>query len=1101
MAPRNCKIISISIVLGILAWLSNALIDFYLNPNLPGLRNFFFDLPDHELYGRLLLLLCVSVTVAIALKTSCQHRKTKEALFEGQRLLENIFNSSQEGLIIKDRDLTILRFNPTAARWYDYAMPLLGRKCYEALRGREAICPGCPSQQALELGEPVQAILPKPGPGGREVGWLELYAAPVVDPATGEVSGVIESIRDITGHKEAEEALRRERDFSIAVLDTISSLVVVLDGEGRILRFNRACEKTTGYTADEIRGRYLWDLLLAPEELEGVKAVFQQLLSGHIPNEYENFWVAKGGRRRLISWSNTVLLDQQGQVEYVIATGIDITERRQAEEALREREGLYRLLVNNIPAVVFKGYLDWSIEFVDDKIEALTGYSKVEFNSGRLKWCDMILPEDFQGAQEVFRHALRTSKFYVREYRIRTRDGGIRWIQSRGQILCDLQKELEYVYGVFFDITEHKEAEEALRKSQAGLAEAQRLAQLGSWEWQIPSNEVLWSDEVYHVLGLNPGENKPSFEAYLKAVHPGDRALARRAFSDVLYHDRPYRIRHRIIKADGSERFVYAQGEIFYDDSGQPLRMMGTIQDITERKRYEEALTESERRYRLLAENVTDVIWTMDLQLNFTFVSPSIKWLSGYEARDYIKLPLERILAPASQEVVRNKLQEELSKAEDSRDPARAVTLELELFRQDGSTVWAEVKASLLRDDQGHPVGLLGVSRDITARRKLEAQLQQAQKMEVVGRLAGGVAHDFNNLLTAILGYTGLLLAGLNEGDPSYQELMEIRKAGERAGLLIRQLLAFSRRQVLRPISLDLNQVIENLAKMLKRVIGEDIQLEINYGADLGQVMADPGQIEQVVLNLTVNARDAMPRGGKLTVRTANVELDETYARSHAQVQPGPYVVLAVTDTGSGMDTATRDRIFEPFFTTKEMGKGTGLGLSTVYGIVHQSGGHIWVYSEPGLGATFKVYLPRVVAGAETALSEEGAEVSLQGQETILLVEDDDVVREITGRILRRSGYQVLEAREGNEALEISQSHQGPIHLVLSDLVMPGINGRELVLQIASQHPGIKVALMSGYAEEGIIDREILGTGIGFIEKPFEARVLLRKVWELLHTS
>ena len=527
----------------------------------------------------------------------------------------------------------------------------------------------------------------------------------------------------------------------------------------------------------------------------------------------------------------------------------------------------------------------------------------------------------------------------------------------------------------------------------------------------------------------------------------------------------------------------------------------GVFFNITEHKQAEEALAESERRYRLLAEHVTDVIWTMDLQMNLTFVSPSIRWLTGYDARECLGFSLERMLTPASHELARNKLQAELALEEDFRDPGRSVTLELELVRQDGATVWAEVKASLLRDDQGRPVGLLGVTRDVSIRRKLEAQLQQAQKMEVVGRLAGGVAHDFNNLLTAILGYSEIILANLDVRDPTHQDATEIKKAGERAALLTRQLLAFSRRQALQPKSLHLNRVLENLAKMLHRVIGEDIQLEISYGPDLGWVTADPAQIEQVILNLTVNARDAMPRGGKLIIQTATVELDEAYTQDHAAVRPGRYVLLAVTDTGYGMDAATRSHIFEPFFTTKEMGKGTGLGLSMVYGIVLQSNGHIWVYSEPGQGSTFKIYLPRVAAEAASALPGRVPAATPQGHETILLVEDDDGVRQIASRILRRSGYQVLEAREGGQALQICGEHRGDIHLVLTDLVMPGINGRDLVLRLASLRPGIKVVLMSGYAEDYVFDQDGLDQDLGFIQKPFEAQVLTRKIWELLHSA
>jgi two-component system cell cycle sensor histidine kinase/response regulator CckA len=974
MLKDNHKIILAAGLVGLFSWVFDTLLDCLFHPSLPFLICLVHDVSFPEFVERVFMVFSITVLVLLWLRSASIHRKTREALWEGEHLLEGISNSIQEGLIVKDRDFKIIRVNPVVARWYDYAMPLVGRKCYEALKGRLFPCTDCPAVKAMETGAAAHEIVPKPGPGGQETGWLELHAYPLVDPATGEVGGVVEFARDIT--------------------------------------------------------------------LE-----------------------------------------------------------RQTEAVLQESETKYRLLVSHIPAVVFKGYLDWSIDFIDDKIEELTGYTKEDFNSRRMKWRDLILPEDLEGAQQVFLQALKTTQSYVREYRIRHKDGRIIWIQARGQILCDLQGKVEYVYGVFFDITEHKEAEAALRRSRASLAEAQSLAHLGNWEWLIQNNEVLWSDEVYRILGLTPGEVAPSFEAYLQAVHPDDQALAKEAVSNALYHDQPYHIMHRVIKPDGAERFIYAQAEVFFDAAGQPVRMVGTVQDITERRLAQAALAESERRYRLLAEHVTDVIWTMDLELKSTFVSPAIKWLTGYEARDYLKLPFERMLTPASQEIARHKLQEELARAEYSGDPARSATLELEMLRQDGSTVWAEIKASILRDDQGRPVGLLGVSRDITARRNLEAQLRQAQKMEVVGRLAGGVAHDFNNLLTAILGYSELMLADLDIRDPAYQNVTEIKKAGERAAMLTRQLLAFSRRQVLQPKPLHLNQVIENLGKMLKRVIGEDIRLEIICAADLGWVLADPGQLEQVILNLTVNARDAMPRGGGLTISTANVELDGDYAEGHAQVQPGHYVQLTVSDSGCGMDAATRDHIFEPFFTTKEVGQGTGLGLSTVYGIVRQSGGHIWVYSEPGQGTTFKIYLPKVAAETESALPGPETAALRSGNETILLVEDDDGVREIAGRILRQSGYQILPARDGHEALQVCQEFQGTIHLVLSDLVMPGLNGHELMLRLASLRPGIKVAFMSGYAADGILDRDLFGTGVAFIQKPFEARALTTKIWELLHAA
>jgi diguanylate cyclase (GGDEF)-like protein len=387
------------------------------------------------------------------------------------------------------------------------------------------------------------------------------------------------------------------------------------------------------------------------------------------------------------------------------------------------------------------------------------------------------------------------------------------------------------------------------------------------------------------------------------------------------------------------------------------------------------------------------------------------------------------------------------------------------------------------------------------ALRQSEEQLRQSQKMEAVGRLAGGVAHDFNNLLTAITGYSQLALNGLGDRDPVRKDIEEIRKAADRAASLTHQLLAFSRRQVLEPKVLDLNAVVADMETMLRRLIGEDIDLISILDPAAGQVTADPGQLEQVLLNLAVNARDAMPQGGKLVIETANAELDEAYAARHVAVRPGPYVMLAVSDTGHGMDAETRARVFEPFFTTKEPGKGTGLGLSTVYGIVKQSGGHIWVYSEPEHGTTFKIYLPRVEDAAETPVPHAQPLTPAGGAETILLVEDDGGVRSLARRVLESKGYRVLEARQGDEALAISAWYDGPIALMLTDLVMPGKGGRELARCFASVRPDMRVLYMSGYTDNAIFQQQVFDPGTAFLSKPFTPDELARKVREVLDTA
>jgi signal transduction histidine kinase/ActR/RegA family two-component response regulator len=394
----------------------------------------------------------------------------------------------------------------------------------------------------------------------------------------------------------------------------------------------------------------------------------------------------------------------------------------------------------------------------------------------------------------------------------------------------------------------------------------------------------------------------------------------------------------------------------------------------------------------------------------------------------------------------------------------------------------------------------LVVGRDVTERLRLEEQLRQSQKMEAIGRLAGGVAHDFNNVLSVILSYGDMLLADMKPGDPMHDDILEIRKAGKRAADLTRQLLMFSRQQVLEPKVLDMNEVLTSMNKMLQRILGADVDLVSLPAQSLGTVRADPSSVEQVIMNLVVNARDAMPTGGQLTMETGNVVLDEAYAKAHIDVKPGPHVMLAVTDTGTGIDSVTLSRIFEPFFTTKEKGKGTGLGLSTVFGIVQQSGGSVWVYSEMGKGTTFKVYLPRVDAAVETVRATD-APATLRGSETILLVEDDDQVRAVARGILLKNGYHVIEARNAGEALLHSEKHPGTIHLLLSDVVMPQMSGPELAKRLATARPDMRVLCMSGYTDDSIVRHGVLEAHIAFLQKPITPDMLTTKVREVLRSK
>jgi two-component system cell cycle sensor histidine kinase/response regulator CckA len=518
------------------------------------------------------------------------------------------------------------------------------------------------------------------------------------------------------------------------------------------------------------------------------------------------------------------------------------------------------------------------------------------------------------------------------------------------------------------------------------------------------------------------------------------------------------------------------------------------VTDISERKRDENALRASEGQYRALFEQSPLPKFLYDYEtLRFLAVNEAAIRHYGYSRDEFLGMTLEDIWR-----------QEDVPGFVASLGATEPGTTHLGLRRhtkKDGSGI--DVEVSIHRFVlAGRPCGLV-VAQDVTARNRMEGQVRQAQKMEAIGNLAGGVAHDFNNILSVILSYSHMLAAGLKPGDPMRDDLEEISGAGERAADLTRHLLAFSRQQILQPRILDLNAVIGGVAKMLRRVVGEDVELTIVSGPALGTVSADPGQIEQVLMNLVVNSRDAMPKGGKLTIETANVTLDSAYAGTRVNVVPGAFVMLAVTDTGSGMDVATREHIFEPFFTTKEKGKGTGLGLSTVFGIVQQSGGNIWVYSEPGEGTTIKVYLPQAdPAGARaTATDEVPDNRTLRGSETILLVEDEEPVRTLIQTILERYGYRVLAAQSGGDALLICEQHTATIHLLLTDVVMPRMSGRKLAERLAPLRPEMKVLYMSGYTDDSVIRHGVLDSDVAFVQKPITPEMLTRRIREVLQTD
>lgn len=538
---------------------------------------------------------------------------------------------------------------------------------------------------------------------------------------------------------------------------------------------------------------------------------------------------------------------------------------------------------------------------------------------------------------------------------------------------------------------------------------------------------------------------------------------------------------------------ILIEGSVIILPNGHAL---ATFRDITERERVAAQTRDSEQRFRDLAENVREIFFIVDpLTGHADYVNPAYEEVFGQSRQYAYTTPYAWTQAIHPED--RDKAV--ASEREATHDGAPSA-VEFRIIRPDGSIRWIRGRATPVRNANGIITRLVGVAEDITEFKRTEAQFLQAQKMEAVGRLAGGIAHDFNNLLTVILSYGALIAGDLEAGDPHGRDIEEMIAAGTRATELTRQLLAFSRQQVLQPKVLDLNALITNVSRMLTRVIGEDVDLATVLGADIGAVKADPGQIEQVLMNLVVNARDAMPDGGKVTIETANVEVDASFYSAQTPITPGRYLQIAVSDTGVGMTEATRSHLFEPFFTTKERGKGTGLGLATVYGIIRQSGGFISVYTEVNRGTTFRIYLPRVdEAAKQAAPSTDAAALDSRG-ETVLLVEDEGGVRRVAKRILERHGYTVFEAARPDAALALAKTIQRP-DLVMTDVILPDMNGRVLARELEVVWPGIKVLYLSGYTDEAIVRHGVLEAGVEFLQKPFTPDGLARKVRHVLDAA
>ncbi|MFL5606645.1 MAG: PAS domain S-box protein [Gemmatimonadaceae bacterium] len=680
---------------------------------------------------------------------------------------------------------------------------------------------------------------------------------------------------------------------------------------------------------------------------------------------------------------------------------------------------------------------------------------------------------------------------YEMEKRYYHRDGHVIWVLLSVSLSRDADDAPRYFISQVQDITERRRADGALAESRALLATAEELAHVGSWALDLTTGMLTWSDELYRIVGREPDGSPVSTEWFVGLVHPDDRESVRASFAQLVRDGDAPPVECRVMRPDGTMRTIFARGRLQRDGLGESARVLGSAQDVTERVEAERALRRAHATVAALLDAAPLAILAVDIEDRVTMWNPGAERLFGWRADEVVGQPLP---------IVSDDYRLDFLQRRDEVLRGRRVSgVETRRRRKDGSLVSVLLSTAPLQDGAGTTHGLVALLVDVTERKELEEQLRQSQRLEAVGQLAGGVAHDFNNLLTVITSYAALLLEDLDAAHPRRHDIQEIAKAADRAASLTQQLLAFGRRQLLQPRVLDVNHTVTELQRMLRRLLTADIELATVLDPGLRSVKADPGQLGQVLMNLVVNARDAMPDGGTVTIETANVEMDaDSVSRYASGVRPGSYVRLAVSDTGHGMDEATQARVFEPFFTTKELGKGTGLGLSTVYGIVTQSGGAVSCSSAPGRGTTFTIYLPHAEGLAEGPGNGVGRVAPPRGKESVLVVEDDDAVRSVAQQILSKQGYVVLEAADGAAALRLHAQTTPPVDLILTDVIMPEMSGAEMARQLRERHPAIRVLFMSGYTGEETRQQCVLDQDAEFIEKPFTPEALSAKVREML---
>lgn len=910
-----------------------------------------------------------------------------------------------------------------------------------------------------------------------------------------QIAGVVATRRDITEQRKIENALiESEARFKLAMAATNDGIYDwnLVTNE---IYYSPGWKRMLGYADDELENNFsVWEALTHPDDVKKSWKMLHEHLAGKRERfEMEFKMKHKDGHWVEILSRANATFDENGKAVRVVGTHVNISQLKQTERALRESQNQLSAVLENTAG---------SLWATDEKLRFMLGNSlfkknfKAAFGKDVQPGADVLswIDADELAEWKSYYQRVLAGEWFILERKRKNQDVHS-WTEYRFSPILDEHEQPVGVIVLANDISGRKEAEAALHESEERLRLALESAEEGMWEWHLDTNAVFFDKGAMQMLGYDENSFVPTNDFALNLIHPDEREnILKLANNYIAGGQKKYDVEFRLRQKDGSYKWIWSVGKVTkWDENGQAICFTGIHRDITARKKAEAELQKAKANLEEAQQIARLGSWEYDFKsrrlrtsdniLNLFEISPEFRNWDWDEFQSVVHPDDWPSLNTAGRKAIQNGVEYDL---------------EFRILTVRNETKWCRAIGKANLDAQGQVVKLHGTFQDITSHKNLETQLRHAQKMDAIGKLAGGVAHDFNNLLTAINGYSALLLSEIDRDHPNFDDLQQIREAGLRAASLTRQLLAFSRKQVLQPEVVNLNELLHNLERLLKRLIGEDIKLETKLSKELANIKADRGQIEQIIVNLAVNARDAMPGGGKLIIKTQNIYLDEVFVKAYAELEAGSFVQISISDSGIGIEKSIRDQIFEPFFTTKGTGKGTGLGLSTVYGIVKQSGGQITVYSEPGHGTTFKIYLPALEKAAALPAEKQDLQIKLTGNETILIAEDEESVLNLVVKTLKKSGYRLLTAKDGVEAIALAQKYPSEIHLLLSDVVMPNISGKELSEEMTRLHPETKVCFMSGYTDDAIVRAGEWDHDVFFIQKPFSPLTLSKKVREVL---